>query len=67
MGGANNEGGSDEDKDVLLIGSQTHILAYDVDRNMDLFYNEVNNALHACINLLRLFCIIHSCNYYGCC
>ena len=42
MGVVNNEGeANNEDKDVLLIGSQTHILAYDVDRNMDLFYNEV--------------------------
>ena len=28
--------------DVLVVGSQTHILAYDVEKNAELFYNEVS-------------------------
>ena len=33
---------SGSSNDVLMIGSQTHILAYDVEKNADLFYNEVH-------------------------
>ena len=28
-------------RDVLLVGSQTHVLAYDVDNNKELFHNAV--------------------------
>lgn len=28
--------------DVLLVGSQTNLLAYDVEKNSDLFYKEVS-------------------------
>lgn len=28
-------------KDILVVGSQTHLLAYDVENNCDLFYKEV--------------------------
>ncbi len=31
----------DGDQDVLMVGSQTHLLAYDVNKNADLFYKEV--------------------------
>ena len=30
------------DRDVLLVGSQTNLLAYDVEQNSDLFYKEVS-------------------------
>ena len=30
--------------DILVVGSQTNLLAYDVDQNSDLFYKEVNQA-----------------------
>ena len=32
----------ESNKDVLMVGSQTHVLAYDVERNADLFYKEVH-------------------------
>lgn len=32
-------------KDVLLVGSQTNILAYDIDNNKELFHNEVRLSL----------------------
>ena len=28
--------------DVLVVGSQTHVLAYDIEKNAELFYNEVS-------------------------
>lgn len=27
--------------DTLVVGSHTHVLAYDVERNVELFHNEV--------------------------
>ena len=30
-----------KDKDVLVVGTPTNVLAYDVDDNADLFYKEV--------------------------
>ena len=30
-----------QDNDVLLVGSQTNLLAYDVEKNSELFYKEV--------------------------
>jgi len=32
------------DRDVLLVGSQTNLLAYDVEQNSDLFYKEVSGV-----------------------
>ena len=34
------------DRDVLLVGSQTNLLAYDVEQNSDLFYKEVSAPHH---------------------
>ncbi|XP_003385146.1 PREDICTED: Bardet-Biedl syndrome 2 protein homolog [Amphimedon queenslandica] len=34
-------------KDVLLVGSQTNILAYDIDNNKELFHNEVSDGANA--------------------
>ena len=42
-------------KDVLLVGSQTNILAYDIDNNKELFHNEVRWTLF----LFRSLC----CNF----
>lgn len=30
--------------DILFIGTQTNLLAYDVENNQDLFYKEVNTS-----------------------
>jgi Bardet-Biedl syndrome 2 protein len=32
----------DTDKDVLLVGTQTNLLAYDVNDNSDMFYKDVS-------------------------
>ena len=32
------------DRDVLLVGSQTNLLAYDIEQNTDLFYKEVSHT-----------------------
>ena len=37
---------ANSDQDVLMIGSQTHVLAYDVNKNADLFYKEVSWLYH---------------------
>ena len=38
------------DRDVLLFGSQTNLLAYDIEQNTDLFYKEVSHhtAAYTC-------------------
>lgn len=33
------------DRDVLVVGTPTNVLAYDVEDNSDLFYKEVRSAL----------------------
>ena len=43
--------------DVLVVGTQTNLLAYDVENNSDLFYKDVrgsrhHSAMHAKNNLL---------------
>ena len=37
------------DHDVLLVGSQTNLLAYDIEQNTDLFYKEVSHHTAACM------------------
>lgn len=46
----NNNNGSkgntnDNDKDILVIGSPTHVLAYNVDQNTDIFYQNVTDGI----------------------
>ena len=48
-------------RDVLLVGSQTHVLAYDVDNNKELFHNAVrimiilspSKEYNSCLNLIH--------------
>lgn len=35
------------DRDILLVGTETNLLAYDVDRNADLYYKDVPDGVHA--------------------
>lgn len=44
---------NDDGDDVLLIGTGTHILAYDVHKNSDVFYREVADGVN-CIEIGRL-------------
>ena len=37
-------------KDLLVVGTNTNIIAYDIDRNVDLFFKEVRLTI---INLLN--------------
>ncbi|KAL1131419.1 hypothetical protein AAG570_011036 [Ranatra chinensis] len=39
----------DDNRDVLLIGTQTTLLAYDVENNTDLFYKEVPDGVNAIV------------------
>lgn len=34
----------DLDRDILLVGTQTNVLAYDVEQNSELFYREVRSG-----------------------
>lgn len=34
---------TDSNSDVLVIGTQTNVLAYDVNKNSDLFYKDVSS------------------------
>ena len=42
------------DRDVLLVNSQTNLLAYDIEQNTDLFYKEVSHHTAACMSVPRL-------------
>lgn len=42
------------ERDILVVGTSTNVLAYDVDDNADLFYKEVGKQTHV-IQLLHLF------------
>lgn len=37
---------TEDERDVLLIGTVTHVLAYQVEDNADLFYKEVSVTLN---------------------
>lgn len=44
--GCLNRGGTDDStKDILVIGSPTHVLAYNVDENTDIFYQNVTDGI----------------------
>ncbi|XP_014207589.1 Bardet-Biedl syndrome 2 protein homolog [Copidosoma floridanum] len=43
----------DEERDVLLIGTSTHVLAYQVEDNADLFYKELPDGAY-CITIGKL-------------
>ncbi|CAF1175599.1 unnamed protein product [Rotaria sordida] len=34
-------------KDLLVVGTSTNIIAYDIDRNVDLFFQEIQDGAHA--------------------
>lgn len=40
---------NEPNKDVLVIGTASHVLAYDVDNNKDLFYREVPDGVNTII------------------
>ncbi|CAF0727160.1 unnamed protein product [Rotaria sp. Silwood1] len=35
------------EKDLLVVGTNTNIIAYDIDRNVDLFFQEIQDGAHA--------------------
>ncbi len=35
--------------DTLIIGTQSNIMAYDVDNNSDVFFKEVPDGVNACV------------------
>lgn len=39
--------GNSDGRDVLLIGTQSNLTAYDVERNSDLFYRDVPDGVRA--------------------
>lgn len=45
--------GDKDGKEILVIGSPTHVLAYNVDENTDIFYQNVNEGIS--IILIGLF------------
>jgi Bardet-Biedl syndrome 2 protein len=40
---------SSGERDSLLVGTETNLMAYDVDRNSDLFYKDVPDGVHSLI------------------
>ena len=64
------------DRDILLVGTQTNLLAYDIEENRDLFYKEVwclnVGKIHSVLGLRYSFaCLVLICflflNLYLCC
>ncbi|XP_037037764.1 Bardet-Biedl syndrome 2 protein homolog [Bradysia coprophila] len=55
-----------DSKEILVIGSPTHVLAYNVDDNIDLFYNDVkegiNTILIGMFNKFELPLVVLGCN-----
>ncbi|GAB0088836.1 Bardet-Biedl syndrome 2 protein homolog [Sergentomyia squamirostris] len=44
-----------DEKEVLIIGSPTHILAYNIEENMDLFYKEIPEGIQTlCIGFIGM-------------
>lgn len=48
-----------KESDILVVGTPTNLLAYDVENNMDIFYKEVTKELYKIINKLWVFAIFY--------
>ena len=42
-----------QSNEILLVGTQTNLLAYDIDNNSDIFYKDVSYYLHVNLSIVH--------------